>query len=433
MTHRLTDIDCVSARGHSALGGTLAVHAVWRYDRPVDRTALEHFHEALRHGTLGRAVARSMIPAAGDRWTTRVDFSPLEIADEPIPRGELESWIADREHAELRTFGGPAWRLAATHLDNGESAVSLLVSHTLVDGQAFCAAITDAVADKRLDLAYRTDEFGRTRLLAADLRDAARRARSFPAAAGLALRLAVTGRGGGTRPADDPDFRLPTVTATVPAQLWHAAAQARGGTGTTLAVAMMTAIAKEIGRTDEAGRVRMMMPVSTRTADDPRANALTSIAFDVDVRDGEPADLAPLRAVMKEKLTAAAASGQDVPPLVPVAVALPRGSYARLARQAATDPISTVCSSLGKLDPEMLRIDGRPASAIVLGLVNQSLNSRSVVTERGGNLYVAVFEALERITLRITGFHPPALLDTEQLTELVRAALAEYELSATFW
>ncbi|WP_039799976.1 hypothetical protein [Nocardia araoensis] len=434
MTHRLTDIDCVSARGHSALGGTLAIQAVWRYDRPVDRTALERFHEALRHGRLGRAVAPSMIPAAGDRWTTRVDFSPLEVADEPIPAGDLEAWIADQGYAELRTFGGPAWRLAATHFDNGESAVSLLVSHTLADGHAFCAAVTDAVADKRLDLTYRTDAFGRARLLAADLRDAARRARSFPAAAGLALRLSVPGRGGGAAPADDaPGFRLPTVTATVPAQLWHAAAKARGGTGTTLAVAMMTAIAKEIGRTDEAGRVHMMMPVSTRTADDLRANALTSIAFEVDLRDGEPADLASLRAVMKEKLTAAAASGQDVPPLVPVAVALPRGRYARLARQAATDPISTVCSSLGKLDPEILRIDGRPAAAMMLGLVNQGLNARSVVTERGGNLYVALVEAAEGITLRVMGFHPPALLDAEQLTELVRAALAEYELSATFW
>lgn len=434
MTHRLTDIDCVSARGHSALGGTLAIQAVWRYDRPVDIAALERFHEALRHGRLGRAVAPAMIPAAGDRWTTRVEFSPLEVAEEPIASDDLEAWIAEQGHAELRTFGGPAWRLAATPLDNGESAVSLLVSHTLADGHAFCAAVTDAVADKRLDLAYPTDEFGRMRLLAGDLRDAARRTRSFPSAAGLALRLAFTGRRG-AGPTDDEarDFRLPTVTATVPAQLWHAAARARGGTGTTLAVAMMTAIATRLGRTDEAGRVRMMMPVSTRTADDLRANALTSIAFEVDVHDGEPADLAALRAVMKEKLTEAAAGGQDVPPLVPVAVALPRGSYARLARQAATDPTSTVCSSLGKLDPEILRIDGRPASAMMLGLVNQSLNSPSVVTERGGNLYVALIEAAEKITLRVMGYQPPALLDAEQLAELVRAALAEYELSATFW
>ncbi|BDT92038.1 MULTISPECIES: hypothetical protein [Nocardia] len=431
MTYRLTDIDCVSARGHSALGGTLAIQAVWRYDRPVDIAALERFHETLRHGSLGRAVAPAMIPAAGDRWTTRVEFSPLEVADEPLPAGALEAWIAEQGHAELRTFGGPAWRLAATHLDNGESAVSLLVSHTLADGHAFCAAVTDAVAGKRLDLVYPSDGFGRMRLLADDLRSAARRARSFPSAAGLALRLATARHGGPT--GDAPNFRLPTITATVPAQPWHAAARARGGTGTTLAVAMMAAIATELGRIDEQGRVRMMMPVSTRTADDLRANALTSIAFELDAHEGEPADLASLRAVMKEKLTEAAASGQDVPPLVPVAVALPRGRYAHLARQAATDPISTVCSSLGKLDPEILRIDGRPASAMMLGLVNQSLNSRTVVTERGGTLYVALIEAAETITLRVMGYHPPTLLDAERLTELVRSALAEYELSATFW
>ncbi|MBF6227349.1 hypothetical protein IU470_19850 [Nocardia abscessus] len=431
MTYRLDDIDCVSARGHSALGGTLAIQAVWRYDRPVDLAALKKFHEALRHGRLGRAVAPAMIPAAGDRWTTRAEFSPLEVADAPIARGRLEAWIAEQGHAGLRTYGGPAWRLATTQLDNGESAVSLLVSHTLADGQAFCAAVADAVADKRIDLTYRSDEFGRMRLLSNDFRDAARRARSLPSAVGLALRLGLARRGGKTgRP--DADFRLPTVTATVPAQLWQAAARTRGGTGTTLAVAMMATIATEIGRTDEEGRVRIMMPVSTRTADDLRANALTSIDFEVDLRDGRAADLAPLRAVMKEKLSAAA-KGQNVPPLIPIAVALPRGRYAALARQAATDPISTVCSSLGKLDPEILRIDGSPASAMTIGLVNQSLDSPAVVTERGGTLYVALVESAAGITLRINGFHPPKLTDAEQLGELVQRVLAQYELTATFW
>ncbi|WP_280493406.1 hypothetical protein [Nocardia asiatica] len=435
MTYRLDDIDCVSARGHSALGGTLAIQAVWRYDRAVNLAALRNFHEALRHGRLGRAVAPATIPAAGDRWTTRAEFSPLEIADAPTPHGRLEGWIAEQGHAELRTYGGPAWRLATTQLDNGESVVSLLVSHTLADGQAFCAAIADAVADKRLDLTYRSDEFGRLRLLAADFRDAARRSRSLPSALGLALRLSLPRRGGATGQLDAhaEGFRLPTVTATVPAHLWHAAARSRGGTGTTLAVAMMAAIATAVDRTDAEGRVRMMMPVSTRTADDLRANALTSIDFEVDPRDGQPADLAPLRAVMKEKLSAAAANGRNVPPLIPIAVALPRGRYAALARQAATDPISTVCSSLGKLDPEILSIDGAPASVMTIGLVNQSLNSPAVLTERGGNLYVALVESAEGITLRVNGFHPPKLTDADQLGELVRSVLAQYELTATFW
>ncbi|MGK8524170.1 hypothetical protein ACRS6B_22640 [Nocardia asteroides] len=435
MTYRLDDIDTVSARGHSALGGTLAIQAVWRYDRPVDLAALEKFHEALRHGRLGRVVAPALIPAAGDRWTTRAEFSPIEVADAPAPRGDLEAWIAEQGHAQLRTFGGPAWRLAVTRFDNGDSAVSLLVSHTIADGHAFCAAIAEAVAGQRLDPRYPTDEAGRMRLLAGDLRDAARRARSLPSAAVLALRLAVSRRGGRAGSSDEQagKFRLPTVTATVPAQRWHAAARARGGTGTTLAVAMMAAIATEIGRTDEAGRVRIMMPVSTRAAGDQRANALTSIDFEMDLRDGEPAALAPVRAVMKEKLTAAAAAGQTVAPLVPVAVALPRGLYAKLARQAATDAISTVCSSLGKLDPATLGINGAPASAMTIGLVNQSLDNRTVLTDRGGNLYVALVETADAVTLRVNGFHPPKLLDAEQLTELVRHALAQYELSPVFW
>ncbi|WP_405162973.1 hypothetical protein OG203_43050 [Nocardia sp. NBC_01499] len=409
----------------------MAIQAVWRYDRPVDLAALADFHTALRHGRLGRVVAAAMIPAAGDRWSARAEFAPLEVTA-AIPRGELETWIAERGRAELRTFGGPAWRLAVTTCDNGESAVSLFASHTIADARALCAAITEAVADKRFDLVYPTDEFGRMRLLYCDIRDAARRGGALLKAVGLGAQMAMAKRGdakgvAAQRVADD--FRLPTVEATVAAGRWHAAARARGGSATTLAVAVMAAIATEIGRTDEQGLARLMMPVSTRTEADRRANALAAIDFEVDLRDGVLTDLAPLRALMKEKLRAAA--GQSAPPLIPIAVALPRGLFNVLVRKVAADATVTVCSNLGELDPAMLSIDGRPAANVRLGLVNQSLDSRAVLTERGGNLYVLVAESAGEITLRVNGFHPPELVDAEQLAALVQRVLGRYELSAT--
>ncbi|MFE9581361.1 hypothetical protein ACFYO1_33645 [Nocardia sp. NPDC006044] len=431
MTYRLGDIDCVSARGHSALGGTLAIQAVWHYDRPVDTAALADFHAALRHGRLGRVVAAAMIPAAGDRWSARAEFAPLEASESPIPRGELEAWIDAQGRAELRTFGGPAWRLSATACDNGESAVSLLASHTIADGRAFCAAIAEAVADKRFELSYPTDEFGRMRLLFGDFRDAARRGGALVKAAGLAVQLAL-GRRGDTPAARgaDQDFRLPTVDATIPAQHWHAAARDRGGSATTLAVAVTAALATEIGRTDEQGRARMMMPVSTRAEADERANALASIDFEVDLRAGPLTDLAPLRTLMKEKLNAAVTGERPVAPLIPVAVALPRRLFGVLVRKVAADATVSVCSNLGELDPQMLRVDGRPASKIRLGLVNQSLDSQAVLTERGGNLYVSLFESDGRITIRFNGFHPPKLVDNEKLAEVVQRVLAGYGLTA---
>lgn len=439
MTYRLDDIDCVSARGHSALGGTLAIQAVWRYDRPVDMGALAQFHAALRRGRLGRVVAPAIIPAAGDRWSARAVFAPIAVTDTPIAAGDLAAWIAEQADAELRTYGGPAWRLAATGLDNGGSAVSLLVSHTLADGHAFCTAIADAVADRRIEMSYRSDGFGWLRLFGSDLWETARRSRRLFVAAGLALRLALTGRDAVTdRPVqrdvlDDKDFRLPTVALALPAASWHAAARARGGTDATLAIALLAAIAAAVGRTDDRGRVRMMMPVSTRADGDDRANALNSIDFEVDLPDGVPVDLAPLRATLKEKLRASAARGQDVPPLIPIAVALPRTLYGKLARRAATDPTSTVCSYLGDIDPELLRIDGRPATSFMLGLINQSLDSRPVVTARGGNLYGSLFESGDQILVRISGFHPPKLVDTTQLTDLIHRTLTEYDLTPTFY
>ncbi|MCM6774576.1 hypothetical protein NDR87_13415 [Nocardia sp. CDC159] len=425
--YRLDDIDCVSARSHAALGGTLAIQAVWRYERAVDVARLREFHAALCRGRLGRVVAPAMIAAAGDRWSARARFAPLEVAAEPIRRDELEQWIAERGRAELRTYGGPAWRLAAVGLDDGGSAVSLVVSHTLVDGRGLCAAITAAIAAEYCEFDYPSDEFGPMRALWADLGAAAGKIGPIAQAVALGTRVALARRAearGGV--GGDPEFRLPVVEVTVPAQLWHAAAQARNGTGTTLAAAVMADLATEIGRVDEQGHVRMMMPVSTRTDGDERANALGSIDFEF---DGDTTDLAPLRAQMKLKL--AAVAGQPVPPLIPIAVALPRGLYGALARQSATDPTRTVCSHLGKLEPEILDIDGTPASSIAFGLANQSLNARAVVAARGGDLYGLFSEVAGQVTMRIKGFHPPALERADQLTDLLGRVLARYELTAT--
>ncbi|RDI60341.1 hypothetical protein [Nocardia pseudobrasiliensis] len=429
MLYRLDDVDCVSARGHAAIGGAMAIQAVWLYDRAVDMAGLAEFHAALRDGKLGRAVAAAVIPAAGDRWTARAEIAPVEVAPAAIARGELEEWIAEQARAELRTYGGPAWRLAVARLDDGGSVVSLLVSHTIVDGRGLCDAVLAAVARERTEFHYRSDEFGATRRLFADLAAAAKRVGPALTAVVLGARLAAARR---AQPAIDaapePGFRVPTLDVKVPARLWRAAAAARGGTATTLAVAVMAEIAAAAGRVDDQGTVRMMMPVSTRVEDDHRANALGSIEFEVgDVPD----DLAPLRALMKEKLSAAAAAGQAPPPVFPVAVALPRGLYGVLARQAATDSTRTVCSNLGELDPRMVDIDGSAATSLRIGLINQSLTSRAVVAGRGGTLYGLFFECGDRISLQINAFHPPALENLEQLTEAVHRVLARYQLTVT--
>ncbi|MFI5776107.1 hypothetical protein [Nocardia sp. NPDC051570] len=426
MLYRLDDIDCVSARGHSALGGALAIQAVWRYDRAVDMARLTDFHAALRRGTLGRVVAPALIPAAGDRWSARAEFGPIEVASAPIPRAELGEWIAQQARAELRTYGGPAWRLAVVDLDDGGSAVSLLSSHTIADGRAFCAAITAAVADEQIELDCRGDEFGPMRQLFSDLGAAAKRLVPTLGAVVLGVRLAAARRAEvRTDSGSDRDFRVPTVDATIPAELWRAAAQARGGTVTTLAVALMAEIAGESGRVDEQGRARMMMPVSTRTDGDERANALGAIEFEV---ADAPTDLAPLRALMKTKL----AAEQVVPPVISMAVALPSGLYGVLARQAATDATRTVCSNLGTLDPAILEIDGSPAASITLGLINQGLNSRALLAARGGILHGVFFECAGDITVRINGFHPPALENADQLADLVQRVLARYDLKPAF-
>ncbi|GAA5060708.1 hypothetical protein [Nocardia callitridis] len=436
MTDRLDDIDCVSARGHAALGGTLAIQAVWHYDRAVDTATLTRFHAALCAGKLARTVAHSIIPAAGDRWSARTRFAPLRTTTTPLPAADLEAWILEQARAPLQTFGGPTWRLSSANFDDGRSAVSLLVSHTVTDGGALCAAIAAAVADERVQLRFPSDEYGPFRLVCSDIRATARRGTRLWLAAILAVRLLLHAPRRRTARHDvEPDrgAGVPTIAATIPAPQWHEAAQTRNGTAATLAVAVLASIATEIGRVNEHDRVEMMMPVATRAADDARANALTSIDFEIARTDELSTDLSALRAAIKAKLTAAGAGANAVPPLIPVAVALPRSLHGMLARQVAADPVRTVCSYLGELDPQVLRIDGAPATAIMLGLVDQSLDSRRVLAERGGTLYALFNASVGSITLRINGFQAPALTDTDQLADVVSRVLARYGLSATFW
>ncbi|EUA93998.1 putative fatty acyl-AMP ligase and polyketide synthase [Mycobacterium ulcerans str. Harvey] len=82
--------------------------------------------------------------------------------------------------------------------------------------------------------------------------------------------------------ADEP-IVTPSVTAFCDLETWDSCALDLSGSSGSLFVSFATRLAQLMGRvrvTD--GAVTIIMPVSERTNDDTRANAVTAITFDLD-------------------------------------------------------------------------------------------------------------------------------------------------------
>lgn len=439
-SYRLTDMDCAHARMQEAVGVS-AIQLLWRYDRPLDTAAIEKFHDALVHGRLARVVARATVAAAGDRWTSDARFAPLLIDPEPVATDALMDWIDARGSADLAAYGGPAWRLTATALDDGGAIVSLLVSHAISDALGIVQAVVDAAAGKSVDLDYASDDFGQGRLLA---EDAAAAARQFARVA--ALRREHRGAAQPSNSEPDPvvdapepselpgDFRVPRAIAVVPTHEWHAAAAARGGTATTLGVGVAAGLAALAGRTTVDGVAYIGMPVSVRSGPtDLRANAVRGIRFALDTATLHDGDLTGLRATVKSELQASAVGVDPEELAVATNVTTPLSRLAQTWSNTAPDHVSTVCSVIRNIDPAVLRIDGTEAAAMSIGLVNRGIEDPSRLARFGGNLRTTVVDVGEFVVVRASGFHADTLRTRADLNASVAAVLQNYGLNATFW
>ncbi len=446
MSYRLAEIDCAQARMQNSVGVS-AIQVVWLYDRPVNVSRLEAFQESLKRGRLGRVIAPAVIGPAGDRWTGHAQFAPLEVATAAIPRADLEEWIAEHDNADLAAYGGPAWRLAVTALDDGGSAVSLLVSHAIADGRSLGQAIIDAVAGETLDVAYPSDTHGKARLLVAEVAASVRQL-------GRVAKLRFAGRSAPPpaaepfeRPTEaksptpdefgplDADFRIPRATALIPAADWYAAAESRGGTRTTLAVGVMADLAAALGRTTTDGVAHIAMPISTRTGDsDLRANAVRGLRFEVDTKSGLAQDLTPLRKKMKVLLQDAAATPDPDAVAIAMNMTIPRFWLARTVwRSVAPNYTTTGCSVVGKLDDQVVRIDGGNAVSMSMGLVSRGIEDPARLAPYGGNLWLLMVETAGSVAMRISGFHPATPLARAELKAKIAGVLDEYGLTVAFW
>lgn len=444
--NRLALMDQAFYAGHRAAGQKEVMQVAFIYERTIDLDQLRSFHQNLAYGLLGRRIERSPLPFGRYRWASDTQPSQLEIAECARPRADLADWLDERSLQRIDPESGPGWRLSVLPFTDGSTAVTLVISHYVVDGIGAVIAIALASMGQTLDLGYPPPR-SRTRLQAL-VQDAAEAARDAPAVARALVAAVKESRRrqqDTTRPpaprrvASASDSGGP---ATVPGiwlrmnlDEWNARAEALGGTNSTLAVALTAKLDERMGRQHgEADDVTMMLLVNDRTEGDMRAVAVSFANVSVDPT-AVTTDLQSTRAAVKQALAKLRETADESTQLVPLTPFTPKRMWRQLVDYALDDPEHpAVCSNLGDTGPAVIRTDGNLCDFAFARGTSQHMTQRWL--ERMGSqlhLYFGTITELNQVAIQIRAYHPGVVTTKLALTELVTRTLAEFDLAGEIY
>ncbi len=344
--NRLAYVDQAAFLALRAVHGAL-IQVTWIYDRAVNVDGLRRFHRNLGCGLLGRRIERSPLPFARDRWVLSPASEDIDIAATPRRRAEVSAWADERARLPIDPEWGPGWHLGVLPLEDGGTAVSLVVSHTIVDAIGFGQAIADAAEGRTRDLGY-PPAGSRTlrRALREDLRQTVKELPDIAQALVAAARRVWPDRKEFTSSikaappsprtaSDDQAVEVPALTAYIDLAEWDARAKSLGASSNSLVAGVACRLAVRVGRVHDDGTVTLRFPVTLRTEDDTRGNALTSVDVTVD-----PTHAATDLGEMHVKITQAILAAMENPDdeflaTLPLAAMIPRRVNRRLAGMAA--------------------------------------------------------------------------------------------------
>jgi hypothetical protein len=434
-------MDQASFLGLRALGYGALVQFSWIYNRPVDVDGLRRFHRYLGYGLLGRRVERSPLPFARDRWVFSRGPEDLEVAETPRPRADLNAWTYERACLPLDPEYGPNWHLGVLPLEDGGTAISLVTSHTVVDGLGILQAITDAANGRIRYLAYpppgsRT----RGRALLQDGRQ------TFASAPELARALAATVRLARDRrtdvassiasappsprlAGDDRPVAVPSLTAYVDLAEWDARAKSIGGNSNTLLAGFAGRLGVRMGRISGDGTVTVSLPISDRSENDTRGNALVFPVVSVDSTHLS-SDLGEIRVKFKQAIADLAETSEELLAPLPLTSMTPKWLARRAAGMglgAADLPIG--CSNVGVMDPAVSRPDGSDADYASGRLIEPGINKRTL--ERiGGQLFLVSGRDRRKIWFSINAYLAGRANSHGALREAMSRTFAEFDVTA---
>ncbi|MFC4372745.1 hypothetical protein ACFO5K_01425 [Nocardia halotolerans] len=458
--NRLTADDDLFLKLHSLYGNALVNQLAWRFDEPLDRTLLDRFHTQLATGFLARRVRRARTPLARPYWLPATRSLPLSWDSTPISEDEILDWYFAQSRVDFDPTTGRVWRLSAVPTTTGGTLVSLVTSHVASDGGAVLFAVGDALtrltgddlsassgrrtAARTLTEATRSPSSGRLvgqaprHAVRANLFDAGRQLRAVAKGirAAIAAR-AVTEPDRNPRP-DTPPLALPPrwSPADLVVQLdlaaWNAAAAAHSGTTNGLLIALGAGLLGRSGRVGDTADIRVDIPHSMRTPDDPRANATTGLPIAVTYRTGHRIDLPAVRAAVKKAAIAYRdpATTPALQHLQPLQMVLPRFVLHRFARTAKAP--ECLCTNLGETAQTVADIAGHRAAAVLM---------RPVVCTNDTDMFRRVEVGISlsfttdghTITLAVTGADPDYFPTRTTLRTLVTAELESWGLTPHFW
>ncbi|WP_176358061.1 hypothetical protein [Mycobacterium persicum] len=438
--NRIAFLDHAAFLRLRATGVDTVGQVTWIYDRPVDLEALRRFNRNLGHGWLGRRIERSPLPFGRPRWVAYRDAPDIDVAPAPRSRAEIMGWLDERAQIPVDPEYGPCWHLGVLPLHDGGTAVTLITSHSVVDGVALHLAIHEAVNGITRDFGYPPPRSrSRGRALFVDAWDAVRGLPQIFRAliAGIMLVLnrgssakAPTGAPPAASGRSDEPIVVPSVTFSCGLASWDGRVLELGGSSNSLFVAFATRLAQRMGRLSPADNaVTITMPVNERTAGDSRANALTAITFRVDP-DRVATDLQLIRNEMKQSLAALHETPNELLKPLPLVPYTPRwlaGKMAALALGSSDLPVC--CSNVGNLSHDLNRIDGTDADHFSARLFNQGAAKQNIERE-SGQLYLFSGRLNGKVFISVSSYQRGAENSNRQLRGLIEQTLADYRLTA---
>ena len=428
--------DQASFLGLRALGHGPVIQYTWVYGHDIDMGALRRFHRNLGRGILGRRIERSPLPFGRHRWIAWAGPPDVVVATAALPRSELTTWTDEQAALPIDPEFGPSWRLAVQPFTGGDTAVTLVVSHTVADGVGIAVSVADAAKGVNRDLSYPAgDSRPKRQALLEDSRNTIKALPEMARALNAAIRVARSngapaspGRPKIVNSTEDPRevVTVPSVTAYVDAHQWDERAQSLGGTSNSLFLGLVARLGMRLDWVEEDGTVTLSIPVSERTEGDTRGNALTAVRLIADPAQ-VTGDLRGIRAALKAALSTQAVERNQLLGPLPLVPVLPK-AVARRVEGMVVGGRLIGSSNLGLLDPAVNRPDGTDADWFVVRMCERI--DRAHLRRNGGVFFPVVSARVgEQLSINVGYTNIDGSTTTNQLLDMVRGALGDFGLS----
>lgn len=441
--NRLTADDDLFLKLHSLYGNALVNQLAWRFDEPLERDLLDRFHAQLAHGFLARRVQPVRVPFARPYWLPATASIPLGWDTVPVADDEVLDWFFAQSRVDFDPASGLVWRLSAAPTTAGGTVVSLVTSHVASDGGAVLFAVHDALARVGAEPDRATSSgalVGRAprKAFSANVFDAVLQLRAVATGVRAAIAArAVTEPARTPRPATPllplPDRWSPAdVVVNLSLDQWNSVAATHSGTTNGLLIALGAGLLGRSGRVGDAADIRVDIPHSLRTADDPRANATTGLPISVHYRASDRVDLGAIRTAVKRAATAYRdpATTPALQHLQPVQRILPRVVLRHFAR-TATAP-ECLCTNLGDTAGGVAAIGGHRAADVLMRPV-VGTNDPALFRRMQAGVNLSFCTDGHTVTLAVTGADPDRFPTRAALRALLTAEFGFWGLTPHYW